>query len=56
MQKFLRGLLTLVTTYAKIEIVGGLALVALILGYLAVSNIRSEPSPVVPNTSPTIQG
>ncbi len=55
MNKFLRGLINLLTIYAKIEIVGGLILVILVLGYVLFTTNHREIEPSVPDTSPTIQ-
>ena len=55
MNKFLRGFLHLLTTYLKIEIVGGLILVILVLGYIVFTTNRGEDALSVPDTVPTIQ-
>jgi hypothetical protein len=52
MNKFLRGFLHLLTMYFKIEIVGGLILVILVLGYVVFALNRSDRIPSVPDTAP----
>ncbi len=55
MTQFLRGLLRFATVYAKFEIVGGLILVMLVLGYVAFTANRSDVIPSAPDASSTIQ-
>ncbi len=50
-QRFLK----LVSIYAKIEIVGGLILVMIVLGYLVMTKKDLELDFSIPHTSPTIQ-
>ena len=55
MNKLLRELLHLVTIYAQIEIIGGLILVMLLLGYVVLTLNSSEFKPPVPESWPTLQ-
>lgn len=55
MNKFIRGFLHLFTVYLKIEIVGGLILVILILGYVVFMTNPKDIVPSMPETTPTIQ-
>ena len=55
MNKFLRGFINLLTAYLKIEIIGGLILVILVVGYVLFTNNRRDVSPSVPDTVPTLQ-
>ena len=55
MNKFLRGFLSLVTAYLKIEIIGGLILVILVLIYAVFMSNHREIEPSIPDTSSTLQ-
>ena len=55
MNKYLRGFINFLTTYLKIEIVGGLILVMLVLGYVVLTTNRRESKPSAPDTAPAIQ-
>ena len=55
MNKFLRKFVNLLDAYLKIEIVGGLIFVILVLGYIVFTNNSQESTPVTPDSVPTIQ-
>ena len=55
MNTFLRKFIDFLHTYLKIEIVGGLIFVVLLLGYIVFTNNSQESAPVVPDSVPTIQ-
>ena len=55
MNKALRGFLNLIVLYAKVEIVVGLLLVILFLGYFGFSSHHSDRSPSIRDKPSTLQ-
>lgn len=55
MNKLQQRFFHLITIYAKLEIVSGLMLVTILLGYLVVTNKNSKQELSVPNNSSTIE-
>lgn len=53
MNKVVYGVLRCCTLYAKMEIVGGLILVIVVLGYTVLTNYDRQLVPSVERTSPT---